>query len=98
MLGVVFAVIQRGVRGPMLPAGVPADRGRLGANLVMLLMGAGQLATFYFLTLYMQSIRDYAPMLTGVAYLPFAIGIGIGLGSGVAGPRLQARTSRATCW
>lgn len=91
VLGVVFAVIQRSVRSPMLPAGVLADRGRLGANLVMFLMGAGQLATFYFLTLYMQSIRDYAPMLTGVAYLPFAIGIG--LGSGVAGPRLQARTS-----
>ncbi|MDI5979254.1 MFS transporter [Amycolatopsis magusensis] len=91
VLAIAFTVIQRRVRTPLLPAGVLADRGRLGANLVMLLMGAGQLATFYFLTLYLQSIKHYPPMLTGLAYLPFAVGIG--LGSGVAGPRLQARTS-----
>ncbi|GAA4905499.1 EmrB/QacA subfamily drug resistance transporter [Nonomuraea thailandensis] len=88
---VAFVLIQRGARTPMLPPSVPADRGRLGANLVMLLMGAGQLATFYFLTLYMQTINQYSPMITGLAYLPFAIGIGIG--SGLVGPRLQARTS-----
>ncbi|TYB71045.1 MFS transporter [Nonomuraea sp. PA05] len=88
---VAFAFIQRGARSPMLPPGVLADRGRAGANLVMLLMGAGQLATFYFLTLYMQSIEQYSPMTTGPAYLPFAVGIGIG--SGVIGPRLQARAS-----
>jgi EmrB/QacA subfamily drug resistance transporter len=94
VLGIAFAVVERRVRSPMLPAGVLADRGRLGANLVMLLMGAGQLATFYFLTLYMQAVKEYPPLLTGLAYLPFAIGIGIG--SGVAGPALQARTSVRT--
>ncbi|MGP3932106.1 MFS transporter [Nonomuraea sp. KM88] len=88
---VAFTFIQRSARSPILPSGVLADRGRLGANLVMLLMGAGQLATFYFLTLYMQTIKQYSPVITGLAYLPFAIGIG--LGSGVIGPRLQARTS-----
>lgn len=94
VLAIAFVAVQRGVRTPMLPPGVLADRGRLGANLVMLLMGAGQLATFYFLTLYMQSIKQYPPMLTGLAYLPFAVGIGIG--SGVVGPRLQARASTRT--
>jgi EmrB/QacA subfamily drug resistance transporter len=91
VLATVFVAIQRRSRTPLIPATVLADRGRLGANLIMLLMGAGQLATFYFLTLYMQSVKHYPPMLTGLAYLPFAIGIGIG--SGVVGPRLQARTS-----
>ncbi|MGQ4267983.1 MFS transporter [Nocardiopsis changdeensis] len=90
----VFPFIQRGARTPILPPGVPADRGRLGANLVMLLMGAGQLATFYFLTLYMQTVQQYSPMTTGLAYLPFAIGVGIG--SGVVGPALQARASTRT--
>ncbi|TDC80780.1 MFS transporter [Actinomadura sp. 7K507] len=94
VLAIAFVLIQRGVRTPMLPAGVLADRSRAGANLVMLLMGAGQLATFYFLTLYMQAIKEYSPMITGLAYLPFAIGIGIG--SGVIGPRLQARVSART--
>ncbi|NYI98795.1 EmrB/QacA subfamily drug resistance transporter [Streptomonospora nanhaiensis] len=94
VLAAVFVVIQRGARTPLVPAGVLADRTRFGANLVMLLMGAGQLATFYFLTLYMQAVKDYPPMVTGLAYLPFAIGIGIG--SGVVGPRLLARTSIRT--
>ncbi|MDR8407940.1 MFS transporter [Nonomuraea sp. 3-1Str] len=91
---VAFLFIQRNARSPMLPPGVLADRGKLGANLVMLLMGAGQLATFYFLTLYMQTIKQYSPMTTGLAYLPFAVGIGIG--SGLVGPALQARTSTRT--
>ncbi|MEU5881212.1 MFS transporter [Spirillospora sp. NPDC047279] len=94
VLAVAFTAIQRRAHAPMLPAGVLADRGRFGANLVMLLMGAGMLATFYFLTLYMQSIKHYSPMVTGLAYLPFAIGIG--LGSGVAGPQLQARSTPRT--
>jgi EmrB/QacA subfamily drug resistance transporter len=91
VLLIAFFLIQRSARSPMLPARVLVDRGRLGANLVMLLMGAGQLATFYFLTLYMQAVERYSPMITGLAYLPFALGIG--LGSGVVGPKLQARSS-----
>lgn len=91
VLGAAFAVVQRRARHPMLPVRVIADRGRLGANLVMLLMGSGQLATFYFLTLHMQAVRHFTPMTTGLAYLPFAVGIG--LGSGVLAPRLQARAS-----
>ncbi|MEU4542112.1 MFS transporter [Nonomuraea dietziae] len=93
-LFLAFLFIQRNARSPMLPARVLTDRGRLGANLVLLLMGAGQLATFYFLTLYMQTIKQYSPMITGLAYLPFAVGIGIG--SGLVGPALQARTSTRT--
>ncbi|MEV0650904.1 MFS transporter [Phytomonospora sp. NPDC050363] len=89
-----FAVIQRRTRHPILPGAVIADRRRLGANLVMFLMGGGMLATFYFLTLYMQAVKEYPPMLTGIAYLPMAAAIGIG--SGVIGPKLQAATSTRT--
>ncbi|GII77959.1 MFS transporter [Sphaerisporangium rufum] len=86
-----FLLLQRHARAPMLPRGVLRDRGRAGANLIMFLTGAGMFATFYFLTLYMQGVRGYGPLVTGVAYLPFALGIG--LGSGAAGPRLLARLS-----
>lgn len=87
---VTFAAIQRRGTIPMLPPSVLADRGRLAANLVMFLVGAGMLATFYFLTLYMQVVKGYSPMITGLAYLPFAVAIGIG--AGVVGPRLLSRT------
>jgi EmrB/QacA subfamily drug resistance transporter len=89
-----FVLIQRRSATPMLPPAVLADRGRLGANLVMFLMGAGMLATFYFLTLYMQVVKGYTPMRTGLTYLPLTLGALIA--GGMLGPRLLARTSSRT--
>jgi MFS family permease len=89
-----FALLQRFGADPMVPPAVLADRGRAGANIVMLLMGAGMLATFYFLTLYMQVVKAYSPMVTGVAYLPFAAGMGVG--AGMLGPWLLDKTSIRT--
>ncbi|MFF0116636.1 MFS transporter [Streptomyces prasinus] len=86
---VAFIVIQRSSRAPMVPGAVLADKSRAGANAVMFLVGAGMFATFYFLTLYMQIVKGYEPMITGLAYLPFAIGIGIAAGG--VGPQLLAK-------
>ncbi|MFI6457353.1 MFS transporter [Streptosporangium amethystogenes] len=94
MLLAAFLRIQRRGTDPMLPPAILADRGRAGANLIMFLMGAGMLATFYFLTLYMQVVKGYPPMRTGLAYLPFALGIGAG--AGALGPLLLARASERT--
>ncbi|GEC07300.1 MFS transporter [Streptomyces spinoverrucosus] len=94
VLLVAFVVIQRTARAPMIPGGVLADKGRVGANLVMFLVGAGMLATFYFLTLYMQVVKGYDPMVTGVAYLPYAVGML--LAAGALGPQLLARLSERT--
>jgi EmrB/QacA subfamily drug resistance transporter len=87
----LFAVIQTTSSAPMLPPRVLAQRDRLGAILVMLLVGAGLLALFYFLTLYMQIVKGYSAMTTGVAYLPFVFGIGIAAGG--LGPRLLGKLS-----
>ncbi|MBN0048306.1 MFS transporter [Streptomyces actuosus] len=90
----VFVAIQRSSNAPMIPRGVLADKSRVGANLIMFLVGAGMLATFYFLTLYMQIVKGYQPMVTGVAYLPFALGMGIAAGG--LGPQLLARLPERT--
>ncbi|MFJ9641248.1 MFS transporter [Streptomyces sp. NPDC101178] len=89
LLIVAFIAIQRSSRAPMVPGAVVADTSRAGANAVMFLVGAGMFATFYFLTLYMQIVKGYEPMITGLAYLPFAIGIGIAAGG--VGPQLLAK-------
>ncbi|MFD8109982.1 MFS transporter [Streptomyces microflavus] len=89
VLIVAFIAIQRSSRAPMVPGAVLADKSRAGANAVMFLVGAGMFATFYFLTLYMQIVKEYEPMITGLAYLPFAIGIGIAAGG--VGPQLLAK-------
>src|SRR5229473_1624425 len=83
-----FLVIERASRTPMLPSRVVRDRNRSGANTVLLLLGTGMLAMFYLLTLYMQIVRGYSPIHTGLAYLPFVVGVG--LASGGLGPRLLA--------
>ncbi|MEW2067068.1 MFS transporter [Streptomyces sp. NPDC007346] len=94
VLIVSFVAIQRSSRAPMVPGAVVADKSRAGANAVMFLVGAGMFATFYFLTLYMQIVKGYEPMITGLAYLPFAIGIGIAAGG--VGPQLLAKVPERT--
>src|SRR5437667_233861 len=72
----VFVLIERFSRAPMVPPPVVRDRNRGGANAVMLLLGAGMLAMFYLLTLYMQVVRGYSATRAGLAYLPFVAGVG----------------------
>ena len=86
-----FGLTERRSRAPMVPSRVVRDRNRAGANAVMLLLGAGMLAMFYLLTLYMQVVRGYSAVHTGLAYLPFVAGVGVA--SGGLGPRLLGAIS-----
>jgi EmrB/QacA subfamily drug resistance transporter len=86
VLLLAFLFIERTSRAPMLPPRVIRDRNRAGANTVMFLLGTGMLAMFYLLTLYMQVVRGYSAMHTGLAYLPIVVGLG--LATAGAGPRL----------
>ncbi|MER5490130.1 MFS transporter [Streptomyces sp. NPDC002454] len=86
----LFLVLQTKVDHPMLPLRLFADRTRSGSYVTMLLLGAGMFATFYFMTLYMQQVLGYSPVKTGLAYLPFSIGMMI---SATMGSRLISRWS-----
>ncbi|MFD7548218.1 MFS transporter [Streptomyces sp. NPDC059816] len=86
----LFLVFQSRVEHPMLPLRLLRDRGRAGAYVTMLFLGAGMFATFYFLTLYLQQVLGYSPVKTGLAYLPFSIGMSI---SATLGSRLISRWS-----
>jgi EmrB/QacA subfamily drug resistance transporter len=91
VLLVAFVTIQSRSSNSTVPVAVVADRGRAGAYLVMFLLGAGMLATYYFLSMYMQQVNGYPPLLTGLAYLPMAIATV--LGSGALAPKLLERFS-----
>ncbi|HET9967809.1 MAG TPA: MFS transporter [Streptosporangiaceae bacterium] len=88
VLLLAFLVIERASGEPMLPPRVIADRNRGGASAVMLLLGTGMLAMFYLLTLYMQIVRGYSAIHTGLAYLPVVAGVSVAAGG--LGPRLLA--------
>ena len=87
-----FYAWQRRAPEPLLPFRIFRNRSVLGADLGILLVGAGIFAVFFFLTLWMQVLNGYSPIRTGLAFLPFPfiIGIGAALSSnllGKVGPR-----------
>jgi predicted MFS family arabinose efflux permease len=54
---------------------VLADRNRSGAYLIMLCVSTGLFGLFFFLTLFIQTVLGYSAIRSGIAYLPFAVGV-----------------------
>ncbi|MER5987942.1 MFS transporter [Streptomyces sp. NPDC001787] len=90
---VVFVGLQTRVSAPMLPLRLLKDRNRAGSYATMLFIGAGMFSMFYFLSLYMQQVLGYTPLKTGLAYIPFSIGMAAATG---AGSKLVARFAPRT--
>jgi hypothetical protein len=53
------------------------NRNRAGAYLVMFVVGAAMFGMFYFITFFVQGVRDYSALKTGFCFLPVALTIGI---------------------
>lgn len=67
---VLFLVIQKTVREPLMPLGIWRVP-RLGsANLAMTLLGAAWIPMWYFLNLYLQQVLGYGAFASGAALLP----------------------------
>ncbi|MCU4295588.1 DHA2 family efflux MFS transporter permease subunit [Brevibacterium permense] len=80
VLLLVFVLVQSRTSDPMLPLRIFGNRNRSGAYFGMLMVSFGPLGMFYLLNLYMQYVLDFTPLQTGLAWLPFAIGIVLGAG------------------
>jgi len=70
-----FVVVERRSVHPLLPLRVVLDRNRGGAFLASLFVASGVFAMFLFLTYYFQFNLGYSPLRSGLAFLPFSIGI-----------------------
>jgi EmrB/QacA subfamily drug resistance transporter len=86
-----FAVWEARVPVPLLPLRVLRDRDRAGAYLTVAVGVAGMLATFLFLTYYLQTVLGYSPVQAGLAFLPLSVAVLAG--SQLVAARLQARLS-----
>src|SRR5262245_25734391 len=69
---VSFVVVEARSANPLLPLRVVWDRNRGGSFLVSVLLGAGLLGMFLFMTYYFQGTLHYSPLRSGIAYLPFS--------------------------
>jgi len=75
VLLVIFVVIERTAKAPVMPLSIFADRNRSGAYAIMLCLGTAVFSVFFFLTQYLQNVHSYSAVRTGLAFLPMALGI-----------------------
>lgn len=70
-----FVINESKVSKPLMPLSILRIRNVLGANVIMASVYATLLGSFFLLTLYIQSVMHYSPVLTGVSFLPFPLTI-----------------------
>jgi EmrB/QacA subfamily drug resistance transporter len=69
----VFAAFERRSRHPLLPLRVIVDRTRGSSYLAVGITGIAIFGTFLFLTYYLQQIKGYHPLTTGLLFLPLIL-------------------------
>jgi EmrB/QacA subfamily drug resistance transporter len=83
-----FAVIETRSQHGLLPVRLLRNRDRVGANLIMLGVGAAVGGVFFFLILLVQDVWGYSPLRAGISFLPFTA---VMLVATLAATRLIAR-------
>src|SRR6266542_1228479 len=69
-----FVANEMRVANPLVPLSILRIKGVAAADGTQMVMVAGLLPMFFFLTLYMQTVLHYSPIQTGIAYLPLTGG------------------------
>ncbi|MFJ7906209.1 MFS transporter [Kitasatospora sp. NPDC096204] len=75
LLLTAFVLVERRTAHPLLPVHIVADRNRGGGALSVGLAMVGMFGTFLFLTYYLQVIKHFSPVVTGLSFLPMTVAI-----------------------
>jgi len=87
-----FAFIEGRSRHALLPGRLLRSRDRVGANLIMLVMGTSMFGMFFFLALFVQDVWGYSALKTGVSFLPVtAVMLAGSIAAATLVPRIGAR-------
>ncbi len=70
---VVFALLERHQRLPMLDLNLFRNRSFSSANAVMLLIGLAMFGTFFFVSLFVQNVLGFSPIQAGATFLPMTL-------------------------
>lgn len=72
-----FVVNELRAKNPLVPFNIFRIRNVTASNLMQLPITAGMFSTFFFVSLYVQTVLGYSPVKTGLSFLvvPFVIGI-----------------------
>lgn len=66
-----FIANEARVKRPLMPLSIFKIRNVRGANLIMAPLFAAMMGSFFLLTLYLQGILHFSPVVTGLSFLPF---------------------------
>ncbi len=75
VLFAAFAVIQRVGKAPLLPGAIFRAPNLTIGNIVMALLGAAWIPTWFFLNMYLQEVLGYGAFESGLALLPMTLAI-----------------------
>jgi EmrB/QacA subfamily drug resistance transporter len=75
-----FVAIEALSRQPLMPLRIFANRNRSAAYVLSLAIGATLSGMLFLLTLFLQNVLHFSPLQAGVAFLPTALGVGLGAG------------------
>ncbi|MDV9177508.1 MFS transporter [Streptomyces sp. W16] len=75
-----FVLVERRSRQPITPLHMFRDRNRAGTYAIMLCLSAAIFGMFFFLTLFVQDVLGFSPLMAGIAFLPVSAVIAVGAG------------------
>jgi EmrB/QacA subfamily drug resistance transporter len=84
LLLVLFVVIETHARQPITPLHLVTDRRRAMTFLIRLMITAALIGMMFMLTLFVQDVMGYSPLLTGLVFVPNAVAL-------MAGARIARR-------
>ncbi|HEY2603410.1 MAG TPA: MFS transporter [Thermoleophilaceae bacterium] len=87
LLALFLLIETRFAKAPLMPVAIFRSRQLSAANVVVLLLGGSAFAMWYFLSLYLQEVRGFTPIETGLAFVPGTLSLAVA--AQVAGKRLH---------
>ncbi|OBJ71318.1 MFS transporter, partial [Mycobacterium sp. 1274756.6] len=79
--GIAFIIAERSAANPVVPFELFYDRNRLAVFGAIFLAGGVLFTLTVLIGLYVQDILGYSALRAGIGFIPFVIGMGIGLGA-----------------
>lgn len=77
-----FVLLESRLAAPLVPLRFFANRTRVAANVSTVFFSSAFFVLFFLLTLYLENVQRWSALKTGVSYLPFGVGIGVGIAIG----------------
>ncbi|WP_406278198.1 MFS transporter [Embleya sp. NBC_00896] len=76
----IFFAVERRSRQPITPLWLFTDRNRSGSFAMMFCLAAAMFGMFFFLTLFVQNILGFSPLMAGLGFLPVSAVIAVSAG------------------